>query len=218
MRVRPVAFFQARSHDSNAVVAGLKSGVETASRLPAYFHRLSPGAQRIYLKSDAIAQFDFAPSRATVELAYALTVALEAGASSIVEGRAQALIDELCRAAALRTLRVQVRNVRPRNATGELHGIFYPRGPAGASAANPYQYSRAVMSGPLIILWMRTAQRHDVVKPKTFVRTLMHELAHYLDYALLGLGDSPHTAGFFKRESFLVRALAQTSSPDLDDD
>src|ERR1700735_5142141 len=40
---------------------------------------------------------------------------------------------------------------------------------------------------PLIILWMRTAQRHDVVKPKTFLRTLFHELGHYLDYALLRL-------------------------------
>jgi hypothetical protein len=54
---------------------------------------------------------------------------------------------------------------------------------------------------------MRTAQRHDVVKPKTFVRTLMHEVGHYLDYALLRLEDSYHTQGFFKRESSLVRAL-----------
>jgi hypothetical protein len=62
---------------------------------------------------------------------------------------------------------------------------------------------------------MRTAQRHDVVKPKTFIRTLMHELGHYLDYALLHLGDSYHCAGFFKRESFLVRTLypAESTEP-----
>jgi len=54
---------------------------------------------------------------------------------------------------------------------------------------------------------MRTAQRHDVVKPKTFVRTLMHEIGHYMDYALLKLEDSYHTQGFFKRESSLVRTL-----------
>ena len=35
----------------------------------------------------------------------------------------------------------------------------------------------------------------------------MHELAHYLDYALFRLGNSYHTRGFFKRESFLVRAI-----------
>jgi hypothetical protein len=193
------------------VVAGVKSGADTAARRPAYFHRLSVGAQRIYLKSDAIGQFDFAPSAAARELAQALIDALEAGASSMVERRAQALLDELCRSAALPKLRLQVRNVRPRNATGELHGIFYPRGPA-RPAVNPYQFSPADAGGPLIVLWMRTAQRHEIVKPKTFLRTLMHEFAHYLDYALLRLGDSPHTSGFFKRESFLVRSLNQFSA------
>jgi hypothetical protein len=60
---------------------------------------------------------------------------------------------------------------------------------------------------------MRTAQRHDVVKPRTFLRTLMHELGHYLDYALLKLGDSYHSRGFYQRESFLVRTLSPSDSP-----
>ena len=77
---------------------------------------------------------------------------------------------------------------------GELHGLFYP-------------YDPRTRRQPYIVLWMQTAQRHDVVKPKTFVRTLMHEIGHYLDYALLRLEDSYHTGGFFKRESSLVRAL-----------
>ena len=64
---------------------------------------------------------------------------------------------------------------------------------------------------PEIVLWMRTAQRHEVVKPRTFLRTLLHELCHYLDYSLLQLEDSYHTMGFFKRESFLVRALMGSS-------
>jgi hypothetical protein len=203
----------AQFHHDNAVVVGLKSDVEAAARLPAYFHRLSAGAQRIYLRSDAIGQFDFTPSDTARELAQALIVALEGSASSIVERRAQALLDELCRSTAQPRVQLQVRNVRPRNATGELHGIFYPRG-ASRPGVNPYQYSTAGTSGPLIILWMRTAQRHEVVKPKTFLRTLMHEFAHYLDYALLRLGDSPHTPGFFKRESFLVRSLNQAPAHD----
>ena len=58
-----------------------------------------------------------------------------------------------------------------------------------------------------MVVWMRTAQRHDLVRPKTFLRTLMHELGHYLDYSCLNLGESFHTKGFFKRESFLVRSL-----------
>jgi len=35
----------------------------------------------------------------------------------------------------------------------------------------------------------------------------MHELAHHLDVTLLALEDSFHTAGFFRRESSLVRQL-----------
>jgi hypothetical protein len=35
----------------------------------------------------------------------------------------------------------------------------------------------------------------------------MHEIGHYMDYALLKLEDSYHTQGFFKRESSLVRTL-----------
>ncbi len=54
---------------------------------------------------------------------------------------------------------------------------------------------------------MRTAKRHDIVKPRTFIRTLLHEVGHYFDYALLKLDESYHTRGFFARESFLMRIL-----------
>src|SRR5229473_3032082 len=109
--------------------------------------------------------------------------------------------------ATVRPVRVEVRGVRPRNHFGELHGIFYPRGPSVREATTARAMAAAHPHEPLIVLWMRTAQRHDVVKPKTFFRTLMHELGHYLDYALLRLEDSYHSSGFFKRESFLVRTL-----------
>jgi hypothetical protein len=182
-------------------------------RRPAYFNRLSVHAQRIYLASDAIDRFDLVASRAALELSTTLIRALESGAPSTVQRTAQALLDELCRLTRLAGVQLQVRSVRPHNTKGELHGIFYPRG-TGRRDANPYQHSTGNSGGPLIVLWMRTAQRHDVVKPKTFLRTLMHEFGHYLDYALLRLGDSPHTAGFFKRESFLVRMLNQNAPRD----
>jgi hypothetical protein len=118
-----------------------------------------------------------------------LQSALEAGTLRHVEDGAAALMSELCREFGVAAIRVEVRGVRPHNARGELHGLF--------------RLSRP----PEIVLWMRTAQRHEVVKPRTFLRTLLHELCHYLDYSLLKLEDSYHTMGFFKRESFLVRAL-----------
>jgi hypothetical protein len=179
------------------VAAGLKGSAGTArkSDLPRYYYRLSARAQRTWLKSDSISRFDLVPGKTAFALTAGLMRALEFGAPPGVERASQALITELCRLMAVRSVRVEVRGVRPHNARGELHGIFYPRGPAQPP------------SEPLIILWMCTARRHDVVKPKTFLRTLMHELCHYLDYALLRFDDSFHTAGFFQRESFLVRTL-----------
>ncbi len=158
--------------------------------LPAFFYRLSPQAQRRYLHSDAIARFDFTPGAEARALVAAMLAALEGGALAPINRAARALADDLCRSLGLAPVALEVRGVRPHNQRGELHGVFYPR-------ARP----------PRIVLWMRTARRHQVVKPKTFLRTLAHELVHYLDYALLKLGDSYHTRGFFQRESFLVRSL-----------
>jgi hypothetical protein len=199
------------------VDVGLKGtpGVAATPRkaeLPRYFYRLSARAQRTYLKGDSIERLDLIPSPAAFSLVSALMRALEFGAPAPVERASQALVDELCRLLGVRTVHIEVRNVRPRSTVSELHGIFYPRGNGRRPIATTVRtMSAAARPGdPLIVLWMRTAQRHDVVKPKTFLRTLMHELCHYLDYALLKLEDSYHNSGFFKRESFLVRTLYRT--------
>jgi hypothetical protein len=42
---------------------------------------------------------------------------------------------------------------------------------------------------------------------RTFLRTLLHEIVHHLDYELLKLADSFHTEGFFRRESSLFRQI-----------
>jgi hypothetical protein len=142
--------------------------------------------------------------------------ALDGGAPSIVQRASQSLLDELCRLLGVRTVRLEVRSVRPRNSRGELHGLFYPQAPARsvASATRRSTGLGPVAGQSLIVLWMRTAQRHDVVKPRTYLRTLMHELGHYLDYALLKLDDSYHSIGFYQRESFLVRTLFPTAAPE----
>jgi hypothetical protein len=193
-----VALFDSGLHDDSAVAVGLKDTFASGAELPRWFYRLPAHAQRTYLKSDSIDRIELTPGDAAFARIDGLMRALDFGAPSAVERASQAVVEEVCRLLAIRALAVEVRGVRPHNTRGELHGIFYPRGPANRPGA------------PLIILWMRTAQRHDVVKPKTFVRTLMHELAHYLDYVLLGLDDSFHTTGFFRRESFLVRSLYRT--------
>jgi len=186
---------------------GISAKQARSTEPPRYFYQLSARAQRTYLKSDAIERFDLIPSPKALSLIDDLMRALDFGAPSSVERAAQLLLDELCRLTGVRAIQLAVRGVRPHNAKGELHGIFYPHAPRNTA-------STARGADPLIVLWMRTAQRHDVVKPKTFFRTLMHELGHYLDYALLQLDDSFHTAGFFKRESFLVRVLYRSAPPD----
>ena len=58
-----------------------------------------------------------------------------------------------------------------------------------------------------ITLWMRTAQKKQVVAFRTFLRTFLHEIGHHLDYELLRLAETFHTEGFYKRESSISNAL-----------
>ena len=47
----------------------------------------------------------------------------------------------------------------------------------------------------------------QVVKFRTFLRTLVHEVCHHLDYEHFNLAESFHTEGFYARESALMREL-----------
>jgi hypothetical protein len=160
--------------------------------LPGYFYRLSAAGQRTYLASNALERYEFDPGARARATARRLMDELEAGRERSAAMLAHELALELCLRAEAPRVAVTVRGVRPHNTRGELHGIYYHSRP------------------PRIVLWMRTAQRHDVVKPRTFLRTLLHEIGHHFDYTVLGLGDSYHTTGFFKRESWLMRALIAT--------
>ena len=90
-------------------------------------------------------------------------------------------------------VRVQVLAARPHAKWGELHGL--------------YETSGRREDAPLITLWMRTARQKRVVAFRTFLRTLLHEVGHHVDYTLLRLGDSFHTQGFYQRESHLFHQL-----------
>ena len=60
---------------------------------------------------------------------------------------------------------------------------------------------------------MRTARRKQVVAFRTFLRTLLHEFCHHLDYECYKLHDSFHTEGFYKRESSLLKQLLPLDKP-----
>lgn len=160
----------------------------------AYYHRLSKRQQRIYQQSDAVASIPLPDAEALHSHTQELHLALTQGKRPAVEQLAQQLTTEITTRLNVTPLRIKVLTVRPNWETGELHG----------------EYSRpATRRGtPVISVWMRTAARGRVVAFRTFLRTLLHEICHHLDYELLKLADSLHTEGFYKRESSLLRQLS----------
>jgi len=58
-----------------------------------------------------------------------------------------------------------------------------------------------------IRVWNRTCKRGEIISIKSFIDTLLHEFMHHYDYRYLKLGNSLHTAGFYKRISDLKDKL-----------
>jgi uncharacterized damage-inducible protein DinB len=159
----------------------------------AYFQRLSRRQQGIYLRSDKITAVPLPGAAAMRPLVAELGAALESGDRALTESASRLLAAEMARALGLPPLRVTVLAARPHARWGELHGLYETAERPGAP--------------PTITLWMRTARQKKVVAFRTFLRTLLHELGHHLDYTLLRLGDSLHTQGFYQRESHLFHQL-----------
>lgn len=159
--------------------------------MPSFRHRLTRAQQREYDRSNAVTSVPVRVSPRGARAVQLLEWALAHGDRPRTERVAQILCDELCSAFRIPPLRVQVKAVRPSDRQGELHGLYQSAG-----------------RSQVISVWMYTAKREQVVAYKTFLRTLVHEMGHHLDYQLLKLRDSFHTDGFFKRESSLVNQLA----------
>jgi hypothetical protein len=155
--------------------------------------RLTPLQQRIYDRSASIPAIQLTPSSQLLEATAVLGEALAREERARVESLSQTIVNHICWQLDVRTVRVQVEGVRPSNRRGELHGLYT-------------QYSGGSNS---IQVWMRTAKRGQVVAFRTFLRTLLHEVCHHLDYTHLHLRESYHTEGFFQRESNLFRAIVQ---------
>lgn len=157
----------------------------------AYYRRLNPAQKKIYKKSEGITAIKIpGPARFRPLLSY-LTTALAAGNQVRTQEGAQSLVSALNRVLGVPPVRVKVLERRPSHNWGELHGLYEVK-------------SRGM---PVITVWMRTAKRIQVVAFRTFLRTLLHEMMHHLDYTLLKLEDSYHTEGFYQRESNLFKQL-----------
>jgi len=169
-----------------------REGSETAPRRFAYYDRLTLAQQRIYRQSDGITRLPLPGARDLRPLVAGLDAALVSEDRLAVQAASQAMFTGLTRAFAVGPCRLEVLAARPHGRWGELQGLYTEdhRGRA-----------------PRVQLWMRTARQRRVVAFRTYLRTLLHELCHHLDYRYLKLADSYHTQGFYERESSLFHQL-----------
>jgi hypothetical protein len=165
----------------------------------AYYDRLSPARKAIYRKSDAIESLGLPPGVDLGATVAAIRAGLAADRRAEVERACQRLVDSLVGGYRVPPVRVRVLAQRPSDEYGELHGLYEPE-----EDGRPAR----------ITVWMRTAARRQVVAFKSFLRTVVHELCHHLDYELFALEETFHTEGFYKRESSVSNALlAMESAP-----
>jgi len=158
----------------------------------AYYHRLNARQKSIYRSSDDYESIRLPNPGPVVQLAADLETALQAENQRSVKKLANELAQHICQDLRVRPVKIRVLARRPADDTEELHGLYESE--HGARSAD-------------ITVWMRTAQRRQVVAFRTFLRTLLHELCHHLDYDFLKLQESFHTEGFYKRESSLFKQL-----------
>lgn len=167
-----------------------------------FYGRLSTARKREYDRSDAMRRILIAPAPELGRAANAVVAALEHGKPVAVATASNALVALLCaaleRAQRVRigAPKVKVLRVRPRSSGGEFHGLY-----------TRFEDGRAE-----IRVWMFTAREKRIVKPRTYLRTLLHEVVHHFDIAAFDLPSSLHTLGFHARESSLLYVLERSGA------
>jgi hypothetical protein len=158
-----------------------------------YFERLSAKDKRIYSRSDEIRTVKVPDVDALLPFVEELRVTLEAGRKIRATRAANTLVLALCKQLGAPKVRVRIHETRPSWDGGELHGL--------------YTFALEAGEVPEIEVWMRTVAKGQIVKFRTFMRTLLHEVAHHLDATIFEMPESFHTHGFYARESSLTKQL-----------
>ena len=165
----------------------------------AYYSRLDPRQKAIYRASDEVSRVPLPRAAEAAEALARVERALADDDRRRLSRACRELTAIIHRQVEVPEVEVRVLAARPSRSWGELQGLYEL-----ADAERPAR----------ITVWMRTAQRRQVVAFRTFLRTLLHEICHHLDYELLLLRDSFHTEGFFQRESSLFHQLMEGASLD----
>ena len=161
-----------------------------------YYHRLSRRQQSTYRRSDEMSEVALSdPGQMRVEV-QTIERGLKTESRGAVQQGSERLAALISGQLGIPKSVVNVLARRPSDDWGELHGLYEPAEPPALAQ---------------ITVWMRTAQRKQVVAFRTFLRTLLHEVCHHLDYELFKLDESYHTEGFYQRESSLFHQLVPNS-------
>lgn len=100
---------------------------------------------------------------------------------AIRQKRAETLLNYLCAKFKINNITLLVTNKpRPCNSRGQIGGWY-------------------VTTAKKIIIYNTTSKTHKTISIKSFYDILLHEFMHHYDYEVIGLTDSLHTRGFYKR-------------------
>ncbi len=161
-----------------------------------YYNKLPAQEKKIYRASDKISNVRLKDADHLLSFVRDVQSALQSKQKTNVTHTSQALTNQITSQLGIPPIKIKVLTSRPHNNYGELHGLYEP-------------VSKKIKVAEISV-WMLTAKRKQVVAFKTYMRTLLHEICHHLDYELYRLEDSYHTEGFFKRESSLYKQLVST--------
>jgi hypothetical protein len=164
-----------------------------------YYKSLSARNKKIYDASDGIERVALPAPASLHPFIPELEAGLKADDRARVQDTCRKLAAGMVTQLAIPSVDIKVLAVRPSNDYGELHGL--------------YEGVEGRLKTAKITLWMRTAQKKQVVAFRSFLRTFLHEVCHHLDYEHLKLADSYHTQGFYKRESSLFYQLVPDAKP-----
>ena len=160
----------------------------------AYYDRLSRRASASIARATRSTRSRCRPAWRRRATSQAIRAALVADDRAAVQRALPAdLVDALAAGYRVPPIRVRVLAQRPADDYGELHGLYEPEERAHAGAHHRLDAHRAA------------AGRSS--RSGRFLRTVVHELCHHLDYELFELAETFHTEGFYKRESSLANAL-----------
>lgn len=170
----------------------------SAGKKFSYYKKLSVEGKKIYDRSDSITRIKLPHAERFKPVIAELAHALLSDDKQKTQLITQKLVGGLCRVFNAPPISVKVLARRPSHGWGEMHGL----------------YEAEEGTQPVLTVWMRTAKRKQVVAFKTYLRTVVHEFIHHLDFTVLKLEESFHTEGFYKRESSLIRLLIDPLSAD----